>query len=55
MRLSRSAAREPPAMSISLIGIDTAKSVFHLHGVDAQGKMLLKRKLKRDELIGFFE
>src|ERR687885_2255100 len=55
MRLSRSAAREPPAMSISMIGIDTAKSVFHLHGVDAQGKVLLKRKLKRDELIGFFE
>src|SRR3954452_7272006 len=55
MRLSRSAAREPPAMSICMIGMDTAKSVFHLHGVDAQGKMLLKRKLKRDELIGFFE
>src|SRR5919199_6901201 len=55
MRLSRSAAREPPAMSVSMIGIDTAKSVFHLHGVDAQGKVLLKRKLKRDELIGFFE
>src|SRR5919112_1274667 len=55
MRLSRSAAREPPAMSVSMIGMDTAKSVFHLHGVDAQGKVLLKRKLKRDELIGFFE
>src|SRR5690349_23572425 len=55
MRLSRSAAREPPAMSVSMIGMDTAKSVFHLHGVDAQGKVLLKRKLKRDQLIGFFE
>src|SRR4051794_36714811 len=37
------AAREPPAMSISMIGIDTAKSVFHLHGIDAQGKVQLKR------------
>src|SRR5690349_10515453 len=55
MRLSRSAAREPPAMSITMIGIDTAKSIFHLHGVDAQGKVLLKRKLGRDQLIGFFE
>src|SRR5919199_2575390 len=33
----------------------TIKSVFHLHGVDAQGKVLLKRKLGRDQLIGFFE
>jgi transposase len=42
-------------MSITMIGIDTAKSVFHLHGVNAQGKVLLKRKLGRDQLIGFFE
>ena len=42
-------------MSISMMGIDTAKSVFHLHGVDAQGKVQLKRKLRRDELVAFFE
>ena len=42
-------------MSISMIGVDTAKSTFHLHGVDAQGKVQLKRKLRRDELIAFFE
>jgi transposase len=42
-------------MSISMIGMDTAKSVFHLHGVDAQGKAQLKRKLSRDKLIAFFE
>jgi transposase len=42
-------------MSISMVGIDTAKSVFHLHGVDAQGKVQLKRKLSRDKLIAFFE
>src|SRR5215208_3822168 len=47
--------REPPAMSISMIGLDTAKSVFHLHGIDAQGKVQLKRKLSRDKLIPFFE
>ena len=40
-------------MSISIMGIDTAKSVFQLHGVDAQGKVQLKRKLRRDELIAF--
>src|SRR5215211_5069196 len=48
-------AREPPAMSVSMIGLDTAKSVFQFHGVDALGKVQLKRKLRRDELILFFE
>jgi error-prone DNA polymerase len=38
-----------------MIGIDTAKSVFQLHGVDAQGKVQFKRKLPRDALIAFFE
>ncbi len=42
-------------MSISMSGIDTAKSIFHLHGVDAQGEVQLKRKLRRDELVAFFE
>jgi error-prone DNA polymerase len=42
-------------MSMSIIGIDTAKSVFHLHGVDADGKVQLKRRLRRSELIVFFE
>ena len=42
-------------MNISMIGIDTAKSVFHLHGVDTQGKVQLKRKLSRDKLIPFLE
>jgi error-prone DNA polymerase len=42
-------------MSISMIGIDTAKSIFHLHGVDARGEVQRKRKLRRDELAAFFE
>jgi transposase len=33
-------------MTITLIGMDTAKSVFHLHGVDGTGKSQLKRKLR---------
>src|SRR5919202_445421 len=51
----RAATREPPAMSTTMIGIDTAKSVFQLHGVDATGKVQLRRKLRRAELIAFFE
>ena len=42
-------------MSISMIGLDTAKSVFQLHGVDAGGTVQLKRKLRRGELIALFE
>src|SRR5918911_269688 len=51
----RAATRGPPAMSITMIGLDTAKSVFQLHGVDATGQVQLKRRLRRDELIAFFE
>jgi transposase len=42
-------------MSISMIGLDTAKSVFQIHGVNETGKAELKRKLRRSELIAFFE
>ena len=42
-------------MSITMIGLDTAKSVFQLHGIDATGKAQLKRKLRRGELIPFLE
>jgi transposase len=42
-------------MSITMIGVDTAKSVFQVHAVDAAGKLQLKRKLQREEVISFFE
>ena len=42
-------------MSVTMIGLDTAKAVFQLHGVDAHGAAVLKRKLRRDEVLGFFE
>jgi error-prone DNA polymerase len=38
-----------------MIGLDTAKSVFQVHGVNEAGKAELKRKLRRSELIPFFE
>jgi transposase len=41
-------------MSIITIGLDTAKSVFQVHGVDAAGKTGIRRKLSRVELIPFF-
>jgi transposase len=42
-------------MSISMIGLDTAKSVFQVHAVDQTGKSEIKRKLRRNEVIPFFE
>jgi transposase len=42
-------------MSISMIGLDTAKTVFQIHGVDESGRMEIRRKLRRNDLITFFE
>ena len=42
-------------MSITMIGLDTAKSVFQIHAVDRTGNVQLRRKLQRSELIPFFE
>ncbi len=38
-----------------IIGLDLAKSVFQVHGVDAQGRVVLRRQLRRSQVPGFFE
>ena len=40
-------------MEISVLGIDLAKRVFQLHGVDAAGREVLRKKLSRGELLRF--
>ena len=40
---------------LTRIAIDTSKSVFTLHGVDASGRTVLRRNLRRRELLAFFE
>src|SRR5215218_4570374 len=42
-------------MSTTMIGLDTAKSVFQIHSVDDQGASPLRLKLRRDALLSFFE
>jgi hypothetical protein len=42
-------------MSITMIGLDTAKSVFQVHAVNEAGEVVVRRKLQRSELIAFFE
>ena len=41
--------------SITTIGLDIAKSVFQVHGVDAEGNVVLRRQLKRRFVLAFFE
>jgi len=40
---------------ITILGIDLAKSVFQLHGVDAQGCTVLRRQLRRSQMLEFFQ
>jgi len=39
---------------ITTIGLDLAKSVFQLHGVDADGTVVLRRQLRRAQMLVFF-
>jgi transposase len=41
--------------AVKTIGLDIAKSVFQVHGVDADGQVVIRRKLKRRYLLAFFE
>lgn len=40
-------------MNITTLGIDIAKSVFHLYGTDEHGKMTLKKKLRRQQFAEY--
>ena len=41
-------------MHPTIIGLDLAKHIFQAHGIDAAGKAVLRKKLRRSELIAFF-
>jgi transposase len=41
--------------TITTIGLDIAKSVFQVHGVDATGQVVIRRQLKRRYVLSFFE
>ena len=41
--------------SITTIGLDIAKSVFQVHGVDAAGQVVMRLQLKRRYVLTFFE
>jgi len=41
-------------MNIKRVGVDLAKQVFQVHGVDCQDKAVLRKRLKRDQVLKFF-
>jgi transposase len=45
--------KEPSTMDITTLGIDIAKSVFQLHGIDADGAVVVQKKLRRGAVLNF--
>jgi transposase len=41
--------------AITTIGLDIAKSVFQVHGIDAEGNVIVRRQLKRRHILAFFQ
>ena len=41
-------------MKITTVGIDLAKNVFQVHGVDEKGHVVVKKALKRDQVLTYF-
>ncbi len=42
-------------MNASTIGLDMAKNVFQAHGVDTEGEVVIRRQLRRSQVIAFFK
>ncbi len=41
-------------MQITTVGLDLAKNVFQVHGIDAKGKVVVRRRLRRAQVRDFF-
>src|SRR5207245_8012288 len=53
--MGRPDSEEPSMQAITTIGLDIAKSVFQVHGIDATGSVIIRRQLKRRHVLAFFE
>ena len=40
---------------VSVVGVDLAKHVFQVHAVDGSGRPVVRRQLRRDQLLAFFQ
>src|SRR4051812_43481683 len=41
-------------VEITTVGLDLAKNIFYIHGVDARGKTVVRKKLTRGKVLEFF-
>ena len=42
-------------MEVTTIGLDLAKNVFQVHGVDDEGTVVIRRQLRRSRVLPFFK
>jgi transposase len=42
------------ASEIATVGLDLAKNVFQVHGADRAGLAVLRKKVRRDQVLAFF-
>jgi transposase len=50
----RKELREDPSMKVTRIGLDIAKQIFELHGVDRRGRVVVRKKLRRERVLEYF-
>ena len=41
-------------MQVTTIGLDIAKQVFQVHGIDQDGRVLIRNQIRRSEVLAFF-
>jgi transposase len=46
--------KEPPTMTITTLGLDLAKNVFQVHGIDEAGEVVVGKALRRRQMMPFF-
>src|SRR6516165_1562683 len=46
--------QEASVSEVSTIGLDLAKRVFQAHGADASGKVVFRKRLRREQVLAFF-
>jgi len=46
--------KEASVSEVSTVGIDLAKALFQVHGADPSGAGLVRKKLRRDQVLAFF-
>jgi transposase len=53
--LKRPQKQEPSTMQVTTIGIDLAKTIFQIHGIDSSGAVVIRKKLRRSQVLSFLE